>query len=110
MWKPPHLARLLRDTIDVDRYLLSLRVQTWKGILAKISPEPPKVSLAPKGLAETRTAAGPETSRAAANAPISATVKGSYSGPPMTRVNVEAALPGLLYHSLRLKRLKVANN
>jgi hypothetical protein len=33
------LARLLRDTIDADRYPLSPRVQMWKGILAKIRPE-----------------------------------------------------------------------
>jgi len=34
------LARLLRDTIDADRYPLSPRVQMWKGILAEIRPEP----------------------------------------------------------------------
>jgi hypothetical protein len=34
------LARLLRDTIDTDHYPLSPRVQMWKGILAKIRPEP----------------------------------------------------------------------
>jgi hypothetical protein len=28
------LARPLRDTIDADGYLLSPRVQIWKGILA----------------------------------------------------------------------------
>jgi hypothetical protein len=33
------LARLLRDSIDADRYPLSPRVQMWKGILAKIRPE-----------------------------------------------------------------------
>ena len=33
------LARLLRDTIDADRYPLSPRVQVWKGILDKIRPE-----------------------------------------------------------------------
>jgi hypothetical protein len=36
------LARILRDTINADRYPLSPRVQMWKGILAKIRPEPPK--------------------------------------------------------------------
>ena len=30
------LARLLRDTIDADRYPLSPRVQMWMGILAKV--------------------------------------------------------------------------
>jgi hypothetical protein len=34
------LARLLSRTIDNDRYPLSPRVQTLKGILAKIRPEP----------------------------------------------------------------------
>jgi hypothetical protein len=33
------LARLIRDAIDRDRYQFSPRVQTWKGILAKIRPE-----------------------------------------------------------------------
>jgi hypothetical protein len=32
-------ARLLRDTIDADRYPLSPRVQMWKDVLAKIRPE-----------------------------------------------------------------------
>jgi len=44
------LARLLRDTIEADHYPLLPRVQMWRGILSKIRPEPPKVSLAPKGL------------------------------------------------------------
>ena len=44
------LARLLRDTIDADRYPLSPRVQMWKGILAKMRPMPPQASLPPKGL------------------------------------------------------------
>jgi hypothetical protein len=34
------LSRLLRDTIDDDRYPLSPRVQMWKGILAKLRQEP----------------------------------------------------------------------
>ena len=34
------LVRLLRDTIEADRYPLSPRVQMWKGLLAKIRPEP----------------------------------------------------------------------
>ena len=36
------LARLLTNTIDADRYPLSSRIQTLKGILAKIRPEPPR--------------------------------------------------------------------
>jgi hypothetical protein len=44
------LARLLRDTIDADHYPLSPRVQMWKGILAKILPEWPQASLAPKAV------------------------------------------------------------
>jgi hypothetical protein len=34
------LASLLSRTIDDDRYPLSPRIQTLKGILAKIRPEP----------------------------------------------------------------------
>jgi hypothetical protein len=34
------LTRLLSQTIDNDRYSLSPRIQTLKGILAKIQPEP----------------------------------------------------------------------
>jgi hypothetical protein len=39
------LARLLTNTIDADRYPLSPRIQTLKGILAKIRPEPPREPL-----------------------------------------------------------------
>ena len=49
------LARLLSRTIDDDRYPLSPRVQTLRGILAKIRPEhvreplsPPKVYAPPR--------------------------------------------------------------
>jgi hypothetical protein len=42
------LARLLRQTIDIDRYPLSPRITTLKTILGKIRPEPPcTASLAP---------------------------------------------------------------
>jgi hypothetical protein len=41
------LARLLRRTIDDDRYPLSPRVQTLKAILAKIQPEPAREPLPP---------------------------------------------------------------
>jgi hypothetical protein len=34
------LARLLKSTIDADRYPLSPRIQTLKAILDKIRPEP----------------------------------------------------------------------
>jgi hypothetical protein len=34
------LTRLLSNTIDADRYPLSPRIQTLKGILGKIRPEP----------------------------------------------------------------------
>jgi hypothetical protein len=34
------LTRPLRDTIDGDRYSLSPRIQTLKGILVKLAPEP----------------------------------------------------------------------
>jgi hypothetical protein len=44
------LARLLHDKIEADHYPLSPRVQMTKGILAEISPEPLKASLAPNGL------------------------------------------------------------
>jgi hypothetical protein len=41
------LARLVRNAIDGDRYPLSPRVQLWKGILAKIRPEPGREPLPP---------------------------------------------------------------
>jgi hypothetical protein len=41
------LARLIRDAIDGDRFPLSPRVQLWKGILAKIRPEPVREPLPP---------------------------------------------------------------
>ena len=48
------LGRLLFDAIDRDRYPLSPRIKMLKGILAKIRQEPPKASLAPKGLEPER--------------------------------------------------------
>jgi hypothetical protein len=41
------LARLLRRTVDGDRYPLSPRIQTLKAILAKIRPEPVREPLPP---------------------------------------------------------------
>jgi hypothetical protein len=41
------LARLLREKIDNDRYPLSPRIQTLRGILAKFRPEPPREPLPP---------------------------------------------------------------
>jgi hypothetical protein len=41
------LAKLLSRTIDDDRYRLSPRIQTLKGILAKIRPEPVREPLPP---------------------------------------------------------------
>jgi hypothetical protein len=41
------LARLLTNTIDADRYPLSSRIQTLKGLLAKIRPEPVREPLPP---------------------------------------------------------------
>jgi len=41
------LARLVRNAIDDDRFPLSPRVKLWKGILAKIRPEPMRESLPP---------------------------------------------------------------
>ena len=41
------LARLLRQTIDDDRYPLSPRIMLLKGILAKIRPEPLREPLPP---------------------------------------------------------------
>ena len=41
------LARLLSETIDSDRYPLSLRILTLKAILAKIRPEPARKPLPP---------------------------------------------------------------
>jgi hypothetical protein len=43
------LVRLLRDTIDGDRYPLSPRIRTLKAILAKLRPDPIREPLpAPK--------------------------------------------------------------
>jgi len=41
------LAKLLSRTIDDDRYPLSPRVQTLRGILGKIRPEPVRKPLPP---------------------------------------------------------------
>jgi hypothetical protein len=41
------LARLLRRTIDDDRYPLSSRIQTLKAVLEKIKPEPAREPLPP---------------------------------------------------------------
>jgi len=41
------LARFLTTAIDGDRYPLSPRVQLWKGMLAKIKPEPAREPLSP---------------------------------------------------------------
>ena len=41
------LSRLLTNTIDDDRYPLSPRVQTLRGILTKIRPEPAREPLPP---------------------------------------------------------------
>ena len=41
------LVRLLKSTIDADRYPLSPRIQTLKAILDKIRPEPVRKSLPP---------------------------------------------------------------
>jgi len=41
------LARLLRRTIEDDRYPLSPRIQILKGSLAKIRPEPARKPLPP---------------------------------------------------------------
>jgi hypothetical protein len=41
------LAKLLSRTIDDDRYPLSPRVQTLRGILGKIRPEPVREPLPP---------------------------------------------------------------
>jgi hypothetical protein len=42
------LARLLRRTIDDDRYPLSPRIQLFQAILAKIRPEPVREPLPPR--------------------------------------------------------------
>jgi hypothetical protein len=39
------LTRLLSKAIDADRYPLSPRIQTLRGILAKIRPEPKREPL-----------------------------------------------------------------
>jgi len=35
------VARLLCQTIDADRFPLSPRVQRWKALLSKLTPQPP---------------------------------------------------------------------
>ncbi|MGA7263259.1 MAG: hypothetical protein WBX30_20530 [Stellaceae bacterium] len=59
------LVRLLSDAINNDRYPLSPRIQTLKGILAKIRPEPareplppPKVYTPPRAAAARRLRRG----------------------------------------------------
>jgi hypothetical protein len=42
------LVRLLKSTIDADRYPLSPRIQTLKAILDKIRPEPVREPLPPR--------------------------------------------------------------
>jgi hypothetical protein len=42
------LARLLSTTINDDRYPLSPRIMSLKGILAKIRPEPVREPLPPR--------------------------------------------------------------
>jgi hypothetical protein len=41
------LARLLSTTIDADRFPLSPRIQTLRGILGKLRPEPVREALPP---------------------------------------------------------------
>jgi hypothetical protein len=54
------LARLLRRTIDDDRYPLSPRVQTLKAILAKVRPEPAREPLPPPRCMRHREQRQPE--------------------------------------------------
>jgi hypothetical protein len=42
------LARVLNIAIDADRYPLSPRVQVWRGILGKLSPEPARPAASPE--------------------------------------------------------------
>jgi len=42
------LIRVLTNAIDGDRYPLSPRVQTWKGIRAKLRPEPARPATSPQ--------------------------------------------------------------
>ena len=51
------LARLLKSTIDADRYPLSPRIQTLKTILDKIRPEPVREPLPPLKRYEPRIGA-----------------------------------------------------
>ena len=41
------LARLLRQSIDADRFPLSPRVQRWKELLAKLDPSPAPAAAEP---------------------------------------------------------------
>jgi hypothetical protein len=77
------VIRLLRDTIDNDRYPLSPRIQTLRGILAKFRPEPPRQPLRPppKPYAPARRAGGATGAKHLKSAP----------GPPMTLGNAARA-------------------
>ena len=62
--KTEALAKLLRRTIDDDRYPLSPRIQTLKAVLAKIRPEPLREPLPPvKVYAPPRANRNQEASR-----------------------------------------------
>jgi hypothetical protein len=59
------LVRLLRDTIDGDRYPLSLRLQTLRGILDKPAPPVPEpLPPLPKMYAPPRASAAKRRGRA----------------------------------------------
>jgi hypothetical protein len=88
------LARLLRDTIEADRYPLSPRVQMWKGILAKIRPMPPKASLAPKGLERNPNRSRLRNIMNRRGQGEIGDGEAAISGPAMTVVNVGAAVCG----------------
>jgi hypothetical protein len=76
------LVRLLRDTIDNDRYPLSPRIQVLKGILAKFRPEPPRQPSLPP----PKPYAPPRASAATGAKHLKST-----PGPPMTLGNAARA-------------------
>ena len=81
------LAKLLRDAIDADRFPLSRRVQTLKGILAKIRPEPMREPLPPP-----KVYAPPRAGRRRER--LSSTNSPKKAGRPTATHNVHAAVGG----------------
>jgi hypothetical protein len=65
------LIRALHDIVQSDRYPLSPRIRTLRGILAKLRPEPVRKPLPPlKVYAPPRFIRGPATTRIVRTVPV----------------------------------------